>query len=130
MKALVSLLVATAFSAGLGTASPAQAQCVVPPLSRVGPVDPVHGFPQYYMDSKGTALAPCLNFTCDPALALPDPAAPVVFPTNFPDEFFHFRAIAGITSGTLKAVLVLAVDGAFINGPPLAGDQVTFARTR
>src|SRR5262249_24556766 len=117
MKRIVGLLFMTALAAGFGTAPPVQAQCVVPPLSRVGPVDPVHGFPQYYMDSNGLALAPCLNFTCDPALALPDPAAPVVFPTNFPDEFFYIRAIAGVSSGTLKAVLVLAIEGAFINGP-------------
>src|SRR5262249_25121318 len=127
MKRIVGLLFMTALVAGFGTAPPAQAQCVVPPLIRVGPVDPVHGFPQYYMDSNNLPLAPCLNFVCDPALALPDPAAPVVFPTNFPDEFFYFRAIAGVTSGTLKAVLVLAIEGAFINGPPAAGDQVTFA---
>src|SRR5262245_51169616 len=130
MKAFVRLLVVMLLAAGFGATPSVQAQCVVPPLSRVGPVDPVHGFPQYYMDSNGLALAPCLNFTCDPALALPDPNAPVVFPTNFPDEFFYFRAIAGVSSGTLKAVLVLAIEGAFINGPPAAGDQVTFARTR
>src|SRR5215510_11121365 len=118
MKAFVRLLVLMSLAAGFGATPSVQAQCVVPPLSRVGPVDPVHGFPQYYMDGTGLALAPCLNFTCDPALALPDPAAPVVFPTNFPDEFFYHRAIASLTSGVLKATLVLAIEGSFVNGVP------------
>src|SRR5262249_53755990 len=130
MKASLRWLLGAILAAGLCAAPGTRAQCVVPPLAAVGPVDPGTGFPLYYMDGTGLALAPCLNFVCDPALGLPDPAAPVVFPTNFPEEFFYHRAIAGLTSGTLKATLDLAVEGAFFNGAPVAGDQMVFARTR
>src|SRR5262245_12977175 len=130
MKASLRWLLGAILAAGLCTAPGTRAQCVVPPLAAVGPVDPGTGFPLYYMDGTGLALAPCLNFVCDPALELPDPAAPVVFPTNFPEEFFYHRIIAGLASGTLKATLVLALEGAFANGAPAAGDQLVFARTR
>src|SRR5262249_28769188 len=103
MKTSWKGLLAAFLTAGLGAAPTTRAQCVVPPLAQVGPIDPVNGFPQFYRDGTGLTLAPCLDFVCDPALALPDPAAPVVFPTNFPDEFFYHRVIARLTSGTLRA---------------------------
>src|SRR5262249_59208493 len=68
----------------------AQSSCLVP-LVRMGPVNPTNGFPTYYMDSNGIALQPCLDPLCDPALALPNPGAPLAFPQNFPDEFFYWR---------------------------------------
>src|SRR2546426_8056671 len=36
------------------------------PLAEFGPVDPVHGFPEYYQDSNGLALQVCLDFVCNP----------------------------------------------------------------
>ena len=126
-----TMVLAMTLAGVLGAASSIHAQCTVPPLARFGPIDPVNGFPQYYMDSEGTALAPCLNFVCDPALGLPDPNLPVSFPGNFPEEFFYHRAISTLAGpGVMKATLVLALEGAFVNGAPAAGDQMVFARTR
>src|SRR3989442_7251529 len=93
------------------------------PLFGFGPVDPVHGFPQYYQDSTGLALQPCLDLVCDPALPVPDPTLPVSFPNNFPDEFFYSRVINTMTVGTMKVVYVAALEGSFANGVVVAGDQ-------
>ena len=73
------------------------AQPCTTPLVAVGPVSPVHGFPEYYLDANRLALQPCLDLVCDPALAVPNPAAPVSFPDNFPVETFYHRAISKLT---------------------------------
>src|SRR5439155_17078926 len=100
------------------------------PLFGVGPINPVHGFPEYYQDSTGLALQPCLDFVCDPALALPDPNAPLSCPDNFPDELFYSRVINTMNVGAMKVTYVAALEGAFANGAVVAGDQVVFARIR
>src|SRR5262249_50006550 len=105
-----------------GSIAHAQGSCLVP-LVRVGPVDPTNGFPAYYLDSNGIALQPCLDAICDPALALPNPGAPVSFPGNFPQEFFYWRGISDMATGTVQARLILGLQGAFVNGPVVAGNQ-------
>src|SRR5438445_3439138 len=101
------------------------------PLFGFGPVDPVNGFPQYYQDSNGLALQPCLDLACDPALSVPDPTKPVSFPDNFPVELFYSRVISTITVGTIKAVLNDQFEGSFANGSVvIPGDQVVFGRVR
>src|SRR5262249_59034206 len=92
-------------------------------LSAVGLVNPANGYPKWYQDGNGLRLEPCLdNSAADPcgliaAGVLPNPAAPVVFPTNFPDEIFYMRAvgrIAGIGGNrAFRADLILSVAGAF-----------------
>ncbi len=110
-------------------------------LERVGPTSSapsVGGFPSWYQDFTGLALE-----FCDPnsaevlggwCLLLPAdvPVAPEVFPTNFFDEHFYFRAGAGplTTSNGGKVSLNLALEGAFATGPAIPGDQITFARIR
>ena len=53
----------------------------------------VSGFPRWYEDLGGTRIEPC--FENDPARCVLladagfDPAQPLVFPTNFPGEFFY-----------------------------------------
>jgi hypothetical protein len=113
----------------LATVAQAQSTCALP-LAAVGPVDPGHGFPTYYRDSNDVALQPCLDFVCDPALALPDPTLPVLFPGNFPPEFFYSRAIAKLSAPGVLATLVLALEGSFLNGAPVPGDQMVFSRVR
>src|SRR5438477_8754306 len=99
-----------------GFAAPAHAAFLcTTPLFGLGPVDPVHGFPQYYQDSTGLALQPCLDLVCDPALPVPDPTLPVSFPNNFPDEFFYSRVINTMTVGTMKVIYVAALEGSFAN---------------
>jgi PKD repeat protein len=106
-------------------------------LASVGPVDPANGFPTSYTDTNGLSLDLCLT---DPLLCLLD--APVTlsnpnqaFPQNyggtFPEEAFWQR-VDGImpTSNGGQALLVMALEAAFVNGPVAAGDQVTFARVR
>jgi len=111
-------------------------------LAAVGAPDPVHGFPKWYMDKNGLQLAPCLDAgAADPcgliaAGALPNPALPVVFPTNFPNEVFYNRATARIDGigGVGRADLGIALEGAF-GGPTLTvadgiAAEVAFARLR
>jgi len=125
--AFVALLASLAVPAGAVHAAP----CVTH-LREVGPIDPANGFPKYYIDANGIALQPCLDFVCDPALAVPDPLQPVAFPGNFPVEFFYNRAIATITGpGTIKATYVAALEGGFLNGNvAVDGDQMVFTRIR
>ena len=111
-------------------------------LARVGPANtpapPGHGFPLWYQDLNGLVLDPCLPDANDPgalqqtACLLGPPDPPYVFPTNFPDELFFFRAVSTPldTGGGRRAILVLALEGAFANGPVAPGDQVVFTRIR
>src|SRR5437763_15525254 len=114
----------TAYSATIST-------CTAP-LFGFGPVDPVHGFPQYYQDSTGLALQPCLDAVCGGAgFVLPNPNLPLSFPDNFPVELFYSRAIGKMTVGTISVVYVNALEGSFANGvQALPGDQVVFSRIR
>jgi len=84
-----------------GFAAPAHAAFLcTTPLFGFGPVDPVHGFPQYYQDSTGLALQPCLDAVCGGAgFVLPNPNLPLSFPDNFPVELFYSRAIAKMAVG-------------------------------
>ena len=133
-KACISAtILATVVMVGGGTpAAYAQGQG----LAAVGPVDPANGFPQFYQDRPGQKLAPCLvTSAADPcALAgtIPNPAAPIAFPANFPGEFFYWNATAVIRQGNFRATVTMALEGAF-GGPTGAvvnGQQIVFARFR
>jgi hypothetical protein len=106
-------------------------------LIDVGPIDPVHHFPLWYEDSDGTRLE--LGLDPDdpnlPALELPVPGAPVVFPDNFPDEAFYFSAeaemLVGGPAGSARARLILALEAAFGGtGAVVDGQQMVFGRIR
>jgi hypothetical protein len=106
-------------------------------LIAVGPTDPVHGFPLWYEDSDGTRLELGLDPTDPnlPALELPTPGAPVVFPGNFPDEAFYFMAeaemLVGGPAGSARARLILALEAAFGGtGAVVDGLQMVFGRVR
>ena len=63
----------------------------------VGPVNPSNGFPDWYRDTNGVDLMPCVDPQdkfCGGAVAAPDNTAPITFPDNFPDEFFYMSADA------------------------------------
>jgi hypothetical protein len=63
--------------------------------------------------------------------AFGDPNAPIAFPGNFTDEFFYYNMGSALTlQGTHKAKLIIALEGAFLNGPVVPGDQMVFARVR
>jgi len=116
-----------------------------------GPYTAAFGnFSRWYQDTHGVALELCLSkaVSPDPAAAgglmcvlLPgaafDPALPIVFPTNFPDESFWFAADGILTTGTgdpgtgtVSLRYVAAVEAAFANGEVIDGQQVSFARVR
>src|SRR5207247_1799167 len=66
---------------------------------------------------------------------VPNPALPIAFPGNFPDEFPYFDATATMTMPTGgTALLVHAVTGSFFaavgNPVPAAGAQLVFSRLR
>ena len=110
-------------------------------LERVGPTstDPkIGGFPAWYQDTTGLALEFCSPLNQSEVdggwcLLLPGdpPAVPEVFPNLFFDEHFYFAGTASITPASGgKALLTLAQEAAFAVGPPIPGDQITFARIR
>ena len=68
---------------------------------KFGPINPVNGFPDWYRDSNGIEVEPCLsNFdpNCNAPTPSPDPNSEVSFPDNFPDEFFYFTGEASLTA--------------------------------
>ncbi|MFQ5399232.1 MAG: tandem-95 repeat protein [Anaerolineae bacterium] len=104
-------------------------------LVEVGPIHPNYGFPMWYKDSNGLILEQCL----DPNLCgflpgdIPDVTSPISMPGNFPEEGFFWLGEAimpGATPGGGQAIITLALEGAFANGPAIDGDQVVFGRIR
>ncbi|MEI8241562.1 MAG: choice-of-anchor D domain-containing protein, partial [Actinomycetota bacterium] len=105
-------------------------------------IDPRNGFPAYMQDGNANRVEPCLEATSNCVLLADagfNPANPVVFPTNFPVEFFYSLAetqpvatpgcpAANVGAGAI--IMRVAVEGSFANGTPIAGDQVTFGRVR
>jgi len=91
-------------------------------LKRVGPTDRINGFPQWYEDTSGLMLEPCLDpVYCKVQTA--DPALPISFPDNFPGFFSYWSASATIPfngsdplGAQTSATLSLGVTGYFING--------------
>ena len=130
-----------AFAALLAAFNPGQAHAQAQGLASVGPTDPGNGFPQFYQDKAGRALEPCLanlavGDPCAVAAEVPVPGSPVVFPTNFPDEWFYWTGNARIRplvgSNNFRADLTLALEGTFggATGAVTNGDQIVFARFR
>lgn len=107
-------------------------------LAQVGPVDPANGFPFWYQDTTGLAMDLCLpnatelaNGACLLLPAdIPDPAQPISFPANFPQEAFWWAADATMDVNGGKATLGVGLEAAFLNGPVVPGDQISFARVR
>ena len=137
MKWWISLTIVACVMLTAALASAQQAQG----LTAVGAPDPANGYPKWYIDRNGVQLAPCLVTPADDPCALagtfPNPAAPIVFPTNFPDEFFYMRATAridGIGGGVGRADIGYALEGAFGGATGTAADgagaQIVFARFR
>jgi hypothetical protein len=130
--AVAAALVAVALSAivaGAVTRSPDSGHH----LAAVGPISSENGFPESYTDDGGTRLELCLppDPLCSAAPDAPDPARPLAFPDNYPDEAFYQLVSADMaTAGAGSATLTVGAEAAFANGPVVAGDQVTFGRVR
>ena len=126
--------VAVVSLAGLASAAVGPPGVNGPGLAEVGPVDATDGYPVWYRDRTGLRLEKCIaqaDPMCPARGPLPDEAAAVSFPDNYPDEGFY-----SLTSGTMdtagggKALAAIALEQAFGSGPVAGGDQVTFARLR
>ena len=142
MKAIARSVIGLVVLLGATVAGDARAQvCTNTPLPEVSAaVIPANGFALYYDDANGLALTPCL----DPAAAgfcggvagvpVPNPAAAVAFPGNFPAEFPYFSAVATMTlPNGGKALLLHRVLGSFFPPAapvPAAGAQLVFSRLR
>jgi hypothetical protein len=87
-------------------------------LSAVGPVNPATGFPDWYQDSTGLRLQPCLDGPPFCLAARTDLAPP-------DGEAFWWQAEASVPVGAGTARLVLAQEAAFLDGA-----RVAFARVR
>ncbi len=103
-------------------------------ITAVGPVNTEHGFPSWYEDSTKTRVELCLdggNPLCGFLPGdIPDEAAPISFPDNFPDEAFYMLAGSELDlPGGGRVVLVLGLEAAFANSVT-QGDQVVFGRQR
>ena len=105
-------------------------------LKTVGPIDESNGFPLWYKDTSGQRLELCLDPN-DPMCImgdLPTRGAPLVFPTNFPDEAFWAMGDSAMDSNGTggKALLVTGLEAAFASadGLPAAGQQISFGRIR
>ena len=99
------------------------------------------GFPDWYQDERGVRLEQCIDPLDPNCIVLPGGTftgqTPLSFADNFPDEFFYSVVDSDILStpgceGSApgKAMIRMAVEGAFGQGEPLAGDQMTFGRIR
>ena len=135
-KRLFSILAALLLVA---VAVPAAWAALAPAPSGVGiPIDP-HGFPAFYMDANNLQLEPCLpqpaGNSTRPELCIFDPvntADPNSVALDVGSEMFWWIADAEappLVAGG-KALLVLALEGAFMAETPVDGQQMTFGRVR
>lgn len=103
-----------------------------------GPVDPQTGFPRWYRDHAGTALELCLAQTPSPnasaggaPMCFPWAPDPQGYPGNLGDEQFYMSAGALVEGRAgFSARLDLALEAAYLNGTPVRGDEMVFARVR
>ena len=101
-------------------------------LADVGPIDPVGGYPQWYMDTNGVALEMCTDVA---GFCVPDPVDPnnpASVAAGFGDEAFYWagEATANGANGE-SCLLVLALEAAWGGaGTPAPGRQIVFSRVR
>lgn len=112
-------------------ASLALAFCAIPAahagLSQVGPIDPVGGYPDWYMDSNGVALEMCLD---GPARCANTPVIPgnqASIDAGFGDEAFYWL---GTAATPLCSQVVLALETIWSGGTPAPGTQQVMSRFR
>lgn len=135
----LDLVVALALVLSVQWTLPMTAHAATPTVS---PTLDTFGFPDWYQDTTGTRLEPCLDANDPFCVVLPnpgvfDPAFPMTMPDNFPDEFFYSvvdsdRVDTPGCDGTRpgRATLRVALEGAFVNGVPAVGEQMVFGRVR
>jgi hypothetical protein len=127
--ATVPIVVMLALSSFLAYALPNDARAV-------GPVS-AFNYPVWYKDGLGQKLELCLEPNNPLCIIgdVPDPAADLRIPDNFPDESFYWNGGATIdfanANGSGKALLVLGLEAAFGGtGSVVDGQQIVFGRVR
>jgi hypothetical protein len=127
--ALLSLSVLIA--AGRASAGPA----------RVGPVDSATGYPMWYEDANGLTLQLCDTVNADLICLvgpdeIPSPLLPLSVnvdaagPHNFGLEAFWYAAEASLDNPHGKALLVLALEAAFLPEEIARANEIAFGRVR
>lgn len=114
-------------------------------LASAGPINPNHGFPDWFEDANGVRLVIVTEpDPMAPAIGeLQQPGAPVAYPANFPEEAFYYMAEARLEVGgngvVGRARVIMALEAAFGgDGTPEYGNTmnpnehlgVVFARLR
>ncbi len=131
-RTLLAVLLA-GFAHGAMAACPADGATPI----NIGPTNPVNGFPEYVLDSEGTALQICLDEVASdgsPVACLFDP--PDLDPNSFSAQIgfgaegFWWLAETGIDTLRLPALIVQAVEAVFVSEVPVDGDQFPFTRLR
>jgi hypothetical protein len=132
--AAAAAVLLTATGVGSAVAATQVTQANTGGLIAVGPINAAYGFPSWYEDKNHTRLELCLeaqNPLCGFLPGdVPNEAAEISFPDNFPDEAFYMLAGSELElPGGGRAVLVLGLEAAFANSVT-DGDQVVFGRQR
>ena len=132
--AAAAAVLLTATGVGSAVAATQVTQANSGGLIAVGPTNAAYGFPSWYEDKNHTRLELCLeaqNPLCGFLPGdIPNEAAEISFPDNFPDEAFYMLAGSELElPGGGRAVLVLGLEAAFSNSVT-DGDQVVFGRQR
>ncbi|MFM2066614.1 MAG: hypothetical protein RLZZ584_1523 [Pseudomonadota bacterium] len=122
-------------------ATPLFAQVCTAPVTpfTAGPIDPVSKFPQWVVDSNGVGLGICLDSV--DGLGNPPPCFydPVVPGNAFSaaigrgnEAFYYLADNTFTTSGPaiVDAVIVMAMESAFLSPDPVDGQQTQFSRLR
>jgi hypothetical protein len=127
----------------LALALPARAVCPqdgATPFT-AGPVDPANGFARWVQDSQGVALALCLDGDGATGPCFFDPPIadnPFSQQIGFGPEAFWWLTEAALdttatdptTGDTFSALVVMAVEAAFLSENPAPGEQFPFTRLR
>jgi hypothetical protein len=120
---------ATSVLIGATMATPANA-VLATTADAVGPATKAtFGFPAYYKDAAGTKVNLCIDNLMCVGGDLPDPDAAPSLAGNFPDEAFYAYADAEVDltqGGRIRWRAV--IEGTWVNGDVVNGDQMTFAR--
>ncbi|MFQ5399506.1 MAG: tandem-95 repeat protein [Anaerolineae bacterium] len=100
-----------------------------------GPIHPNNGYPMWYKDSTGLMLELCTdpNFCGFLPGDIPDPAMPIHFPKNFPQEAFYWLGEAIMPNATPNnglAIITMGLEAAFANDEVIPGEQIVFGRIR
>jgi len=97
----------------------------------VGPTDAVNGYPTFFRDETGLALDLCDDAADLRCLADPvQPANPLSVAIGFGAEAFWWMGEAITPTAAGQALLVQAVEAAWLNENPAPGDQIAFSRLR